>query len=641
MKNEIDIILDEDLRREAEQRAREEAYDPITGVGSLIPRKATPRPPFVDEPADTLLLPLTMLADPAWPRIKNHHDYTRLRFRHDFEYWAYKCVMIRDKESGHRIPFRLNAPQRRFLAMLEEDRRAERPIRIVMLKARQWGGSTLVQMYFAYLQIIQLRNWHSIICSHVRDTSATIRAMYAAMLRDYPEQYWDEDDAPRLKTVSGSSSKQEIVGRGSTIDISSACAPDALRGNDFALAHLSEVAFWPDSPRRSIVDAIRTVAGSVPLLPNTAIILESSADGIGNYFHTLWLDSSKGQTAFQTIFVPWLEIARYRLDLSADPDRRRALAESLTEYEKALVAQGATLGQIAWRRKKRGEYPSDEAMAAEFPATDIEAFVNTGSGVFNPADCERLRLDCRTPEFTGRLSGAALTGPLAMKSISLIPDPNGALEIWQQPDPSALPGRYVVTVDIGGRSAKSDWSVIAVMDRGEGPDAIPEVVAQWRGHADHDIVCWQAAAIATYYHTALLVIESNSLESGGVAAADDASFYILGQLRDAYPRLYFREKKETTARGYESRPGFHTGRHTKVAALSALIAALRDSGYVERSELAVNEMLTYQLTPDGRYEARRGYHDDILMTRAISLYVISQTPSPRHIPIPLPSLPVW
>ncbi len=114
-------------------------------------------------------------------------------------------------------------------------------------------------------------------------------------------------------------------------------------------------------------------------------------------------------------------------------------------------------------------------------------------------------------------------------------------------------------------------------------------------HADHDIVCWQAAAIARWYGWALLVIESNSLESGGVAAVSDASFYILGELRREYPNLYVRRRTETLRGGMETRPGFHTNRRTKTAALSALISALRERTYIERSHEAVNEMLTYEV----------------------------------------------
>lgn len=55
------------------------------------------------------------------------HGIRRLRLRHDFEYWAASCVTIRHKTTGRRVPFVLNAPQRRVASLLEDDRRAARP----------------------------------------------------------------------------------------------------------------------------------------------------------------------------------------------------------------------------------------------------------------------------------------------------------------------------------------------------------------------------------------------------------------------------------------------------------------------------------------------------------------------------------
>lgn len=620
--NDMISLLERDKQREAELMRLESDYDPSTGAGSPIMRVAATAPKST-RIAGKLFLPPAMLDDPEWKRVRSRRDFDRLRFRYDFEYWAVTCVKIRDKETGRRIPFRLNAPQRRFAAMLEADRMAGRPLRFIMLKARQWGGSTLVQMYFAYIQIIHKPCWHSIVCAHVRDTSSTLRNLYAGMLADYPRTLWPASCEPKLKAVAGSRSKVEIAGTGSTIDIGTSMSPDSLRGNDFALAHLSEVAFWAESEQRNPTDFIRTVSGSVPLVPYSAIILESSANGIGSFFYNMWRDAEKGQNSYRPMFVPWHEIARYRLPLS--DEERREVASTLTPYEEAMAEQGVTLAQIAWRRLKRGEYPTDSAMEAEFPATPTEAFVNTCAGVFDNGAVEAMRVNCCEPLLTGRLVGAGLTGVQSLKGLHTVADENGPLRIWKHPEHSHHQQRYVVTVDIGGRSLSSDWSVIAVIDRC-GESGAAEVVAQWRGHADHDIVCWQAAAIATYYRNALLVIESNSLESGGVAAASDASMYMLGELRNHYRNLYVRECVEKVGGGIATRPGFHTNRSTKTAAISALIAAVRDGGLIERCSSALDELLTYEVNATGAYAARPGYHDDMLMTRAIALYVISKLP---------------
>ena len=140
---------------------------------------------------------LTPAPDPLRPSAMTETQ----RMATDFEYWAARCVKIKDKLSGKLVPFRLNRPQRRVLSMLEEQRRGGRPIRMIMLKARQWGGSTLVQMYMAWIQMIHAENWHSLICAHVKDTSSTIRGMYSHILSHYPAEYWTEECEPEFLSL--------------------------------------------------------------------------------------------------------------------------------------------------------------------------------------------------------------------------------------------------------------------------------------------------------------------------------------------------------------------------------------------------------------------------------------------------------
>lgn len=110
-------------------------------------------------------MPDEVYADPEWRGSTSTDVSNRARMRHDFAFWCRTCVQIRDKQTGTYVPFVLNRPQRKALAAMEEQRRKGEPIRIIMLKARQWGGSTLIQMYMAWIQIMHRENWHSFICA--------------------------------------------------------------------------------------------------------------------------------------------------------------------------------------------------------------------------------------------------------------------------------------------------------------------------------------------------------------------------------------------------------------------------------------------------------------------------------------------
>jgi hypothetical protein len=261
-------------------------------------------------------------------------------------------------------------------------------------------------------------------------------------------------------------------------------------------------------------------------------------------------------------------------------------------------------------------------MAAEYPTDPVEAFMNTGNNVFAPDNIESLRDNCRMP--TAHVTDLQ----------RIADDRRGTLAIWDAPDAEASSwiDRYVVSVDVGGRATSSDWSVIAVIDRGTEAGQKPRIAAQWRGHIDHDILAEYAAAIGHAFGDALLVVESNTLESGSTQGETGLS--ILAALTDSYPNLYHREIFDTDGATPQWRVGFHTNRATKALVVTTLIAAVRDAAYIERSSEALNEMSVFEYKSSGATGARRGFHDDIVMTRAIGLYVASRmTPPTQRRPI--------
>ncbi len=611
-------ILAEDARRREARAAAEGGYDPVEGRGCCGPRE------LVDTPVEGLpraFVPRAMTADPSYGSVR--HDtagWRRLRCRHDFEYWCAACVCIKHKTLGHDVPFVLNAPQRRVAAMLEADRRAGRPMRMIMLKARQWGGSTLVQMYMAWIQSCVRRNWHSLICAHVKDTAASIRGMYTKMLAAYPSELWDGDEPPRFRPFERSINVREIAGRGCRVTIGSAENQEAVRGADYSMAHLSETAFWPATPRNSPADFIRAVCGAIALIPDSLIVMESTANGVGSYFHSEWLRCKAGDGDKHAVFVAWHEIEIYRLQ-PPDPE---GLAASMNAYERMLWDAGLCLDQIYWYRRKRAEYADAAQMMAEFPTTDTEAFLNTGRGVFAPEAVERLRADCTVEPRRGETDGHRFRD-----------DSLGGLRMWRDAEEGV---RYVAAVDIGGRSSASDWSVIAVMRRARLPGERHEVVAQWRGHTDHDLLVRHAENIARHYNRALLIIESNTLET---EAGGDPNLFVLSRLAERYGNLYRREGFDTATGRRTERIGFHTNRATKALVVAELIAAVRDGSYTERDPEACNELLTYEQLPNGAYAAKCGCHDDIVMTRALALHALHAAPLCHGASIPVPPPVRW
>ena len=601
----LEALLAENRRRQAALAG--EPYDPLRGIGCCGPRTAV----------DGSRVPDALLARvPRYAQLPPR-ERERERLRDDFEFWAARCATVRDKVTSRSVPFVLNGPQRRLLAVMEGQRLAGRPVRVILLKARQWGGSTLVQLYMAWMQLTRHTGWNSFICGHRHQSARAVKRIYNHLLRHYPAELTDDGRPWRMGTLEGSRNVGQLEQRDCLVVTGSSLSEDAVRGYDLSMAHLTEVAFWAESERHSPEDVVRSVSGTVALQPDTVLVMESTANGMGNFFHTEWLRARAGESDKTPVFVPWHEIAIYTLPVND----AAALWESLDDYERDLWQAGRTLEQINWYHHKRREYTSRSQMQAEYPGNDVEAFARTGHNVFDLTQLSRLRESCRPPLDTGDIEADYKS----VRHVHFVPQRGGLLHIWRHPegDSRAVAWRYVVSCDVGGRGDKADYSVIAVWDRHDGRTSRPEIVAQWRGHLDHDLMAWKAAQIATYYHNALLVIESNTLETE--QGRLDAGEYILNEISRHYGHLYRRSSR---------REGFQTNRRTKREAVYRLMSAVRDLTYVERSHDAVDEMSWFEQQGDGRFGAVKGRHDDIVMTRAIGLTVLA-----RLAPVTAPAPP--
>ncbi len=615
-----------------------------------------------------------------------------LRCKHDFCYWAWRYVRIKPKDGGEDIPLTLNRAQRRLVEKFEEARLKEEPIRVIVLKARQWGGSTVTQIYMAWLQLLLHKGLNSLIVGHVKTASAEVSSMFDKLMERYPMRLLecaadspDEDDScptpsdtgccdifstPTTQHTSDSKRKTaanaKITGdrhsrllryiplRNCKIKVGSAETPNSARGGDSALVHCTEVAFWRKTDNKTPEDIIRSACAGASYKPHTMIVYESTANGTGNFFQREYDAANRGVSQFKPLFVAWWQIEQYALPLQDATSFARRLYENRTRkdathlreesgrYLWRLWEMGATLEAIKWYINERRKYNDHGQMAAEFPSDDIEAFQNSGSRVFDTYQVQALRKGCRPPRYKGELRGMAIKGKAALERLHFDTDDNGLLWIWDEPErfvDGAVSDRYLVVVDIGGRSHKADWSVVCVIDRYwmlQGDK--PVVCAQWYGHTDIDLLAWKAVQIAHYYEDALLVIESNTLETHDDTRwieGGDQSPYILNEIKEVYPCLYARRQSAEDIR--ERRPakyGFHTNIKTKPEIISTLVEVVRERLYVERDERCLDEYDTYVRRQNGSYGAIEGKHDDLLMTRAIGLHIcFHEMPMPKWIPL--------
>lgn len=625
-------------------------YNPVTGDGCCGKRK---RVSIKDAPLETMFLPETMIRENRFVRLLVKHgmkgyieryvedgdnesfyyvwiEFIKVRIRYDFEYWAYSFIMIRKKGSSLDIPFMLNRAQRTVLPRLEEMRLAGEPIKFILVKARQWGGSTLIQIYMLWIQLVHRRNWNSVICGDVESQSRNVRAMITKALEGYPSYLLD--GPVRFVPFEGSNKNRIIENTQCVVSIGSAQKPDTLRSGDISGAHLTEVGLWKSTKEKTPEDLVQSIVGSIYDTAYSFLGIESTAKGVGNYFHRTWIQAVNGENNLLPIFKAWFEIDIYSRRIKD----YRGFIESMSEYEEWLWSLGATLEAICWYRKKSSDMADEWRMHSEFPSTPEEAFQSTGRRRFRMRDVMRLRKGCMNPVFTGDISGLDETGRASTESMELHKDEKGFLRIWRMPDNNrAMLNRYVVSMDVGGTSDQADWTDIVLFDRYWMTEAgVPEVVAEWHGHLDHDQAAWKAVQLCRYYThgndmCAMLVIESNTLETEGTEGNNFE--YILDEIADEYENLYCRTSPERIRQGAPAKWGFHTNTSTKPMVISHMAKALRCDMYIEREVEAANEMDVFEIKPDGKtMGAVDGMHDDRVMARAIGIWVC------YHIDIPAP-----
>lgn len=642
-------IIKENLRRLGEISA---VYNPISGEGSTsVERVAVTVEGF---PIETLYLPVSMASSENIKRlaevgangyirettgkeatdrsvIRLWLEFCLTRIKHDFEYWARTMTTIADKGKGRDTAFTLNRPQRIYLKAMERLRLQEKPIDIILLKARQWGGSTLTQLYMLWIQLVHKRNWNSVICGDIEKQSSIVAGMLSKVISRYPT--WATGGKRIITSPYQGAQKTRVISwSNSRYSLGSAQKPDSLRSEDISMAHLTEVGLWKATQGRKPEDLVQSIFGSIASGPYTMKVIESTAKGVGNFFHRTWIDAVGERNNFTPVFIPWFAIDLYSKPI--EQESYGSFIESMNEYEQHLFSLGATLEAIAWYRDKRREMPDEWRLFSEFPSTPEEAFQSTGRRVFKISYVENIRKDCCPAPFIGDIVTSNREGKEKVEFVKASPGEKegNCLSIWLMPEKeNSIKDRYVVTVDVGGTGNKADYSCIVVADRIamiEG--GVPEIAACWHGHIEHDRLAWKAVEIARAYNNALLVIEANTLETEGTEGNNFE--YILNEIAGHYSNLYCRTSQIEIKQGRPRRWGFHTNSSTKPMVINFLIKALRDGLYIERCLQTTYELDLYEFKENGKeMGAIEGNHDDRVMATAILVWVCYNHPLPQRI----------
>lgn len=579
----------------------------------------------------------------------------KIRMKEDPEFAIFITDRIEDKLTGKMIPFKMNYPQRKLIALFESLRNSGKPIRVVILKARQWGGSTLTQLYIKWLQDFRHPDgWNSVVLAQVKGTSKKIKAMYRRAVENQPA--WTIGlPGRRLKMAPFENSTDDFIVtdgkepiRSSTLTVASFDTYDSVRGSNFHCAHYSEVAYWKKTQEHDPEAVISSISGGITNTPDNMEVYESTGKGMSGFFYDMCQKAmdAEGNSAYSFIFIPFYYIendmekvsnrydfARWLLENKDSDECPKGYAES-GKFFWRLWELGACFNAINWYRITRNKYMSHSYMATEAPVDPVDAFKNSGNMVFNQYAIDDMqRLYKRSPKYHGDITLPANTKKskdLYKKATISLDSDSGALKVWEKPNNNILKinNRYLVVVDIGGKSIRSDYTVMTVIDRkGLLPEihSKPQVVARWRGHCRHDVLAWKAAALAHWYDDALLVIESNTADRNRNSNTEGDHFgTIIEEIADYYDNLYMRKTgPEEVPDKIVMKWGFQTNSLTKGWVIDNMIASVDDQLWDEPDSECYKELRIYERKDDGSLGNIEGAnnHDDVLMSTAIGLWV--------------------
>jgi len=586
------------------------------------------------------------------------------RFIDDPEFAMYMTDKIVDKKTGVLIPFRLRYAQRVLLRIMEDLRHTNKPILIALLKARQWGGSTLVQMYIKWMQDFRHPNgWNAAILAQVGSTSKKIKAMYRKAIESqagwtlgmpstkFKMNPYEQSDSDFIVTDG------RFAIRSATISVASFENYEKLRGDNFKCIHYSEVALWKKTPEHDPESVISSASGGLIGLPDEIEVFESTGMGNSGFFYDLCQDAMRenSTSAYKFLFIPCFMIEN---DMEPKGEEGFTLEEQVSfarwllehkDYEQCpagyresgkffwkMWKEGACFEAINWYRINRNKHKNHAYMATEAPINPEEAFRAGGNLVFDPYSIDAFKEDSppreplyyaniNLPPFERRNKNVFLNADVKLRN-----DKQGELKIWSFPNNKIykIKNRYIVSVDIGGKSLQADYTVMTVIDMmGLCPEVKgrARVVARWRGHIRHDILAWTAAALAHYYDDAILVIESNTADRERDNNTEGDHFgTIIEEIAGYYPNLYQRTKEpESTTDGIKPIYGFQTNKLTKGWIIDNLIACVDDKLWEEPDEEMFRELGWYERRDDGTMGNKpgSGKHDDIVMSTAIGLWI--------------------
>lgn len=486
----------------------------------------------------------------------------------------------------------LNQSQRKLYETVKREHQLGKPVRIIILKARQMGFSTATEALIFHSTVTR-ENVNSQIIAHTGESTTNLFNMSKLFYDELPVMMKPMLKASNAKELifenptKNQKDKKSRPGLRSKIKCTTANSSGVGRSDTLTNLHISEYAFWEGDKKGTLTGIMQ----AVPNLPDTMVIIESTANGYDD-FKAMWDGAVNGENDFVPLFFPWFEMSEYRMN---------AEGITLTAEEKELKRLFSLDDQqIAWRRWciKNNCGGDERKFKEEYPSTPEEAFIMTGECVFDKEALLKRSVLMKPPVSVGSFQyeydGAKIT------DMKFCENPSGDIKIYKHPK-QGIP--YVIGGDTSGEG--SDRFTGQVIDNTTG-----EQVAVLCRKYDEDLYARQMYCLGMYYNCALMGIETNF------------STHPVRELeRLGYPKQYVRESVDNFTHSMKKSYGFVTNSKTRPLLIAQLISQMRDSIENLNDKQTASEMMTFVYNEIRRPEAARGSHDDLVMALGIAYLI--------------------
>lgn len=540
--------------------------------------------------------------------------------------WIEENLLIQPKEGGL-IRFRLNRFQKRFVALVVQLIYLGIPIRIIELKSRKLGFSTLVEaILFALCHHYPERQ--GLIVSHRKDSTEAVFRMTQRFIKGL-------EDAERKPLEGGKPMKGVIQYKephSSRIEIMTAGGGEIARGLTPQYNHYSELAFWPD-------DEITWTAAETAVpkgVADTLLIVESTANGPQGVFFTLWGKAKKFDTPFQR--YKYLKEMGSRAGWIADFSSWVNDPEAEIEPPIGWEPQEETLkfseqyGPFTPRQMCWVEHVVDqdflgnwEKFHQEYPANPELAFLFSGYPLF---DQVKLKALLAQPEPKPLFRGDVFFDDTLIRPYpQFIEQDQGKLWVYRNPDPD---WSYFVGVDVS-EAIGADYSEIMVI--GQDPEGKAYLCAYYYAnseeHAHPHVIAVKAYLLGQHYYWAVVGVERNAVGIAVIGILNEGHPY--HQQMTQYPNLFSQPSMDRTTREVRDLIGFQTNVNSKQAAVQFLRETIHRDQIEIPNHRILQQLRGFTLDPrrSGRNKWSQGYKDphsqlfadDAVMCLAISEFI--------------------